>query len=76
MKKKKYGNGTVERYKDRLVAGGDEQVLERDFNLTFSAVLDMTSGKVILVVTRSWGIRARHYDVPSAYLEAYKEEDF
>ena len=53
MKKKKDGNGAVGHYKARLVARGDEKVLERDYNLTFSALLDMTSGKVILGVARS-----------------------
>ena len=52
LKKTKDGNGAVERYKVRLVAGGDEQVLGRDYNLTFFAVLDMMSGKVILAVAR------------------------
>ena len=75
LKKKKDRNGAVERYKSRLVSGEDEQVLGRYYNLTFSAVLDMTSGKVILAVARSRGIRARHYDVPSAYLKAYNKED-
>ena len=75
LKKKKYVNGAVEHYKAHLVAGGDEQVLRRDYNLTFSAVLELTSGKVILAVERSWGIRARHYDVPSAYRKSYNEED-
>ena len=50
MRKKKDGNGAVERYKARLVAGGDEQVVGRDYNLTFSAVLNITSVKPILAV--------------------------
>jgi hypothetical protein len=31
LKKKKDGNGAIERYKARLVAGGDGQVLGRDY---------------------------------------------
>jgi hypothetical protein len=44
--------------------------------MTFAAVLDMTSGKVILAIARIWRVRARHYDVPSAYVKAHKEADF
>ena len=68
-------SGSIERYKARLVAGGDDQVLGRDYNLTFAAFLDMTSGKIIHAVARLWNVRARHFDVPSAYLKAYKEEE-
>uniref|UniRef100_A0AAV1UEU0 Reverse transcriptase Ty1/copia-type domain-containing protein n=1 Tax=Peronospora matthiolae TaxID=2874970 RepID=A0AAV1UEU0_9STRA len=70
LKKKMYSSGSIECYKARLVAGGDDQVLGRDYNLTFSAVLDITSGKIILAVERLWKVRARHFDVPISYLEA------
>uniref|UniRef100_A0AAV1U6M1 Reverse transcriptase Ty1/copia-type domain-containing protein n=1 Tax=Peronospora matthiolae TaxID=2874970 RepID=A0AAV1U6M1_9STRA len=55
-------------------AGGDDQVLSHDYNLTLLAVLDITSRKVKLEVSRMWGVPARHYDVPSAYLKAYNED--
>ena len=50
-------------------------MLGRDYNLKFAAVLDMTSGKIIVAVDRLWDVRASHFDVPSAYLKAYKEEE-
>ena len=43
LKKKMDGSGSVERYKARLVAGGDNQVLGRDYNLTFAAVILVAS---------------------------------
>ena len=46
-----------------------------DYTYTFSAVMEMISGKVILAVSRIWGVPVRHGDVPSAYVEAEKEED-
>ena len=43
LKKKMDGSGSVERYKARLVARGDNQVLGRDYNLTFAAVILVAS---------------------------------
>ena len=50
LKKKMNVIGSIERYKARLLAEGDDLVLGRDYNLKFAAVLDMTSGKIILAV--------------------------
>uniref|UniRef100_A0AAV1T0K4 Reverse transcriptase Ty1/copia-type domain-containing protein n=1 Tax=Peronospora matthiolae TaxID=2874970 RepID=A0AAV1T0K4_9STRA len=58
FKKKMNGSGSIERYKASLVAGGDDQVLGRDYNPTFTSVLDMTGGKIILAVVRIWNVRA------------------
>ncbi|OWZ16104.1 Methylmalonate-semialdehyde dehydrogenase [Phytophthora megakarya] len=73
-KKKRDSSGAAERYKARLVACGDEQVLGVNYTLTFAAVLEMTSGKVIFAFARIWGVRARHGDVPNAYVKAMTEE--
>lgn len=54
-KKKRDSSGAVERYKARLVACGNEQVLGVNYTLTFAAVLEMTSGKVIFALARIWG---------------------
>ncbi|POM59010.1 Hypothetical protein PHPALM_36259 [Phytophthora palmivora] len=75
-KKKLDGDGKIGRYKARIVAGGDKQVLGRDYEMTFSAVLDLTSGKIILAVAHIWRVRAKHYDVPNAYVRAFKEPQF
>ncbi|GMF52340.1 unnamed protein product [Phytophthora fragariaefolia] len=67
-------DGTVECYKGRLVVCGNEQEYGVDYIVTFSAVLDMTTGKLIFVMAHVWGVPARHGDVPSAYAKADKEE--
>ncbi|POM60031.1 mitochondrial protein, partial [Phytophthora palmivora] len=54
----------------------EPQVLGRDYEMTFSAVLDLTSGKIILAVAHIWKVRAKHYDVPNAYVRAFKEPQF
>ncbi|KAE8985246.1 hypothetical protein PR001_g22945 [Phytophthora rubi] len=74
FKTKTHADGTVERYKGRLVVCGNEQEYGIDYIVTFSAVLDMTTGKLIFVMAHVWGVPARHGDVPSAYVKAGKEE--
>ncbi|GMF42843.1 unnamed protein product [Phytophthora fragariaefolia] len=57
--------GAIERRKARLVACGNEQGFWVDYSVTFSAVIEMTSVKLIFA--------AKHGDVPSAYVKADKE---
>ncbi|KAG3118187.1 hypothetical protein PI124_g3546 [Phytophthora idaei] len=59
FKLKKHADGSIERYKARLVARGDQQEYGVNYTYTFSAVLELTSGKMILVVSRIWRVPAR-----------------
>ncbi|CAI5743628.1 unnamed protein product [Peronospora destructor] len=52
FKTKADANGNVERYKARMVACGNEQTFGEDYTLTFAAAMDMTTGKVILALSR------------------------
>lgn len=70
-----HADGAIERYKARVVARGDEQLYGVDYTYTFSAVMEMVSGKVTLALSRMWGVPARHGDVPSAYVKADKKEN-
>lgn len=72
---KMHAGGTIERYKAKLVAHGDEQVYGVDYTYTNSAAMEMVSGKIILAVPKIWGVPAQHGDVPSAYVKAKKEDD-
>ncbi|KAE9207773.1 hypothetical protein PF004_g16945 [Phytophthora fragariae] len=74
FKTKTHADGTVERYKGRLVVCGNEQEYGIDYIVTFSAVLDLTTGKLIFVMAHVWEVPAHHGDVPSAYVKADKEE--
>ena len=67
LKKKMNVIGSIERYKAILLAEGDDLVLGRDYNLKFAAIFDMTNGKISFAIARLWNVRARHFDVPSAY---------
>ena len=45
-----------------------------DNTLTFAAVMDLGTVKLILVLSRRWNVPARHGDVPNGYVKAKKEE--
>ena len=73
-KTKTDANGDIDLYEARLVVCGNEQVFGVDYTLTFAAVMDLGTVKLILVLSRRWNIPARHGDVPNAYVKAEKEE--
>eukprot|EP00644_Phytophthora_capsici_P005569 jgi/Phyca11/97425/e_gw1.2.919.1 len=75
FKTKLDAGGGIERFKARLVACGNEQEFGVNYGLTFAAVIEMSSVKVILALARKWRVKAKHGDVPNAYVKADKEED-
>ena len=74
FKAKTDANRNVERYKARLVACGNEQLFRVDYTLTFAAVMELGTVKVIVVLSRRRNVPARHGDVPNAYVKADKEK--
>ncbi|CAI5711699.1 unnamed protein product [Peronospora destructor] len=74
FKTKRDSDGEIERYKARLVTCGNEQVFGVDYGLTFAAVMELSTVKIILVLALGWGVPARHGDIPNAYVKADKEE--
>ena len=58
FKMKTRSDGTVERYKARLVAGGFQQEHDRDYDETFAHVAHMTIIRTLIVVTivRQWSL--------------------
>eukprot|EP00644_Phytophthora_capsici_P018852 jgi/Phyca11/132500/e_gw1.174.10.1 len=75
FKTKLDAGGGIERFKARLVACGNEQEFGVNYGLTFAAVIEMSSVKVILALARRWRVPAKHGDVPNAYVKADKEAD-
>nr|CCA22025.1 pol polyprotein putative [Albugo laibachii Nc14] len=73
FKTKNDAEGRAERFKARLVACENEQKFGVDFLLTFAAVMDMSTVKVVLALAVIWGVPAQHGDVPNAYAQADKE---
>jgi len=74
FKTKTDADGAIERFKARLVACGNEQLYGIDYNLTFAAVMELSTVKVILVFARRWRMPARHGDISNAYVKAEKEQ--
>ena len=72
---KQKADGSIERYKARLVANGFHQQPGLDFGETFSPVVNHNTNSVILAisVTNSWPIR--QLDVQNAFLHGYLQED-
>ena len=53
---------------------GNEQLFGVDYTLTFAAVMDLGTVKLILVLSRRWNVPPRHSNVPNAYVKAEKED--
>ena len=65
-------HGDLERLKPRLVAYGNEQFFGVGYLLTFAAVMDMSTVKVLLALAATWGVPAKHGDMPNAYVKLIK----
>lgn len=68
-------NGYNERYKAWLVVCGNEELFGVDYNLTFAAVMDLATVKLIVILSRRCNVSARHGDVRSAYVKTEKEQE-
>lgn len=53
----------------------NEQLFWVDYGLTFAAVMELSTVKVVLVLARKWDVPAMHGDNPDAYVKADKEEN-
>lgn len=52
----------------------DEQEFGVSYWISFAAVIEVTTVKVVFVLARKWGAPAKHGGVPNAYVKASKEE--
>ena len=43
-----------------------------NYGITFAAVIDLLSVKLIFALSRKWKVPAKHGDVPNAYVKADK----
>lgn len=72
---KRHSDGSIQKYKSRLVAKGYDQELGFDFNETFSPVVKPATIRVLLslAVTRGWILR--QLDMNNAFLNGILEEE-
>jgi hypothetical protein len=67
-RKKLRPHGTIERYKERLVAKGYMQKEGEDFFDTYSPVARLTTIQTLLSVATSYGLIVHQMDVKTAFL--------
>jgi hypothetical protein len=72
---KRKQDGSLDRYKERLVAKGFKQRYGIDYEDTFSPVVKIATIHIILSIVVSKGWSLRHFDVQNAFLHGYLEEE-
>jgi hypothetical protein len=75
LRKKFNADGTISRYKARLVARGFSQVPGMDYNETFSPVLRITSFRALLATATQFRLLVHQMDVRTAFLHGNLHEE-
>ena len=74
-KLKKLLDGTIDKYKARLVCRGFTQIHGEDFDETFAPVSQLVTIRTILVLCLQLGFKPKHLDVKTAFLNATLEHE-
>ncbi|MCO5609148.1 hypothetical protein L7F22_063370 [Adiantum nelumboides] len=75
LRKKFHADGSVSRYKARLVARGFTQIPGMDYSETFSPVLRITSFRVLIAIATLFGFLLHQMDVCMAFLNGDLQEE-
>ncbi|MCO5610643.1 hypothetical protein L7F22_064882 [Adiantum nelumboides] len=74
LKKKYHPNGSVDRYKARLVARGFTQQEGVDYFDTYSPVLGMTAFRVLIALAAKFNLLLHHLDIKTVFLHGFLQE--
>ena len=72
---KRNSNGCIERFKCRLVAGGDRQVYGEDFKESHAPVVNFIAVRLFLYIVLSLQLCIAQVDIKTAFLNGNLEED-
>lgn len=72
FKTKTEEDGKIERYRAKLVVCWNEKLFNCNYKITFAAVMELSTVKLVLVFVREWCVPARHGDISNAYVKANK----
>lgn len=75
FKVKRNADGSIERFKVRLVAKGFSQMPGMDFDETFAPVVKLTSIRVLCALAVRLKLHTHHLDVDTAFLNGHLEEE-
>ncbi|XP_074570564.1 uncharacterized protein LOC141827228 [Curcuma longa] len=75
FKRKKKSDGTIDRYKARLVIKGYRQREGLDYFDTYAPVSRITSIRVLLAIVTLWNLEIHQMDVKTAFLNGNLEEE-
>ena len=75
FKRKTNADGSIERYKVRLVAQGFSQRCGCDYDETFSPVIRFESLRTLIALAVQKGLQLHQLDITAAFLNGELEED-
>ena len=75
LKVKRNSNGQSYRFKARIVAGGNLQIKEEDFDVVYYPVIDFILVRVFLILAQEFISKSRHIDVIAAFLNGEVDRD-
>ena len=68
-------DGSLNKYKSRLVARGFPQVHGLDFNETFAPTATMAALRIFIALANQYGYHCHGYDIETAFLHAILTEE-
>jgi hypothetical protein len=75
FKIKTHADGTIDKYKARLVARGFTQIQGVDYFETFSPMVKLNSIKILLALATQYDLEIHQLDVKTAFLNEHIEKD-